>query len=141
MAVRDRSAAEILAGFALRLGNTPEAERAEAVRQIGRILLLRLHDRFGTSGPGTKQGQGGSILPGPHLYFRRPAPRRAAGARPGQKAKVGLGACVQREGNTFSFPNLAFDARQSSRDTPRAGCAARCSSSNAFTRSGTWSAA
>jgi OHCU decarboxylase len=50
MAVRDRSADEILAGFALRLGNTPEAERAEAVRQIGRILLLRLHDRFGTSG-------------------------------------------------------------------------------------------
>ena len=49
MAVRDRSAAEILAGFEARLGNTPEQERAEAVRQIGRILLLRLHDRFGTS--------------------------------------------------------------------------------------------
>ncbi|MFC7475582.1 2-oxo-4-hydroxy-4-carboxy-5-ureidoimidazoline decarboxylase [Dankookia sp. GCM10030260] len=49
MAVRDRSAAEILAAFTARLGNTPEAERAEAVRQIGRILLLRLHDRFGTT--------------------------------------------------------------------------------------------
>ena len=46
MAVRDRSAAEILAGFEARLGNTPEQERAEAVRQIGRILLLRLQDRF-----------------------------------------------------------------------------------------------
>lgn len=51
MAVRDRSAAEILAGFAARLGHTPEQERAEAVRQIGRILLLRLHDRFGTAAP------------------------------------------------------------------------------------------
>jgi OHCU decarboxylase len=51
MAVRDRSAAEILAGFAARLGNTPEQEQAEAVRQIGRILLLRLHDRFGTTAP------------------------------------------------------------------------------------------
>ena len=46
MAVRDRSAAEILAGFEARLGNTPEQERAEAVRQIARILLLRLQDRF-----------------------------------------------------------------------------------------------
>jgi OHCU decarboxylase len=51
MAVRDRSAAEILARFEARLGNTPAAERAEAVRQIGRILLLRLHDRFGTTAP------------------------------------------------------------------------------------------
>lgn len=51
MAVRDRSAAEILAAFAARLGNTPEQERAEAVRQIGRVLLLRLHDRFGTVAP------------------------------------------------------------------------------------------
>ncbi|TDH60062.1 2-oxo-4-hydroxy-4-carboxy-5-ureidoimidazoline decarboxylase [Dankookia rubra] len=46
MAVRDRGAAEILAGFEARLGNTPGQERAEAVRQIGRILLLRLQDRF-----------------------------------------------------------------------------------------------
>ncbi|MDO9711646.1 2-oxo-4-hydroxy-4-carboxy-5-ureidoimidazoline decarboxylase [Paracraurococcus lichenis] len=46
MAVRDRSAAEILSGFEARLGNAPEAERAEAVRQIERILLLRLRDRF-----------------------------------------------------------------------------------------------
>ncbi|MBK1658295.1 2-oxo-4-hydroxy-4-carboxy-5-ureidoimidazoline decarboxylase [Paracraurococcus ruber] len=46
MAVRDRSAAEILAGFEARLGNTPEQERAEAVRQIERILLLRLRDRY-----------------------------------------------------------------------------------------------
>lgn len=48
MAVRDRGAAEILASFTARLENTPEQERAEAVRQIGRVLLLRLHDRFGT---------------------------------------------------------------------------------------------
>jgi 2-oxo-4-hydroxy-4-carboxy--5-ureidoimidazoline (OHCU) decarboxylase len=49
MAVRGRGAAEILAAFEARLGNSPEAERAEAVRQIERILLLRLRDRFGTA--------------------------------------------------------------------------------------------
>ena len=46
MAVRERSATEILAAFEARLSNTAEAERAEAVRQIERILLLRLRDRF-----------------------------------------------------------------------------------------------
>lgn len=46
MAVRDRGAAEILAAFEARLGNDAAAERAEAVRQIERILLLRLRDRF-----------------------------------------------------------------------------------------------
>ena len=49
MAVRDRGAAEILTGFEARLGNTEAEERAEAVRQIERILLLRLRDRFGVS--------------------------------------------------------------------------------------------
>ena len=49
MAVRDRSAAEILAAFEARLGNSPAAERAEAVRQIERILLLRLRDRCGAA--------------------------------------------------------------------------------------------
>lgn len=46
MAVRGRGAAEILAAFEARLGNPPDAEREEAVRQVGRILLLRLRDRF-----------------------------------------------------------------------------------------------
>ena len=49
MAVRGRGAAEILAGFEHRLGQDAAAERAEAVRQIGLILLLRLRDRFGTA--------------------------------------------------------------------------------------------
>lgn len=47
MAVRGRSAAEILAAFEARLGNGAAEERAEAVRQVERILLLRLEDRFG----------------------------------------------------------------------------------------------
>ncbi len=52
MAVRGRGAAEIVAAFEARLANTVEAERAEAVRQIGRILLLRLEDRFGVGAAG-----------------------------------------------------------------------------------------
>jgi 2-oxo-4-hydroxy-4-carboxy-5-ureidoimidazoline decarboxylase len=47
MAVRGRGAAEILASFEARLGRDAATERAEAVRQIERILLLRLQDRFG----------------------------------------------------------------------------------------------
>ncbi len=41
-AVRGRSRADILAEFERRLGNEPEAEFAEALRQIERIALLRL---------------------------------------------------------------------------------------------------
>ncbi|WP_431272393.1 2-oxo-4-hydroxy-4-carboxy-5-ureidoimidazoline decarboxylase [Dankookia sp. P2] len=77
MAVRDRSAAEILAGFEARLGNTPEQERAEAVRQIGRILLLRLQDR--SRGLKRKQGWGGKkVFPPqapPFPFVRRLSPR------------------------------------------------------------------
>jgi OHCU decarboxylase len=51
MAVRDRSPREILAAFEARLsGGTAESEHAEALRQVERILLLRLRDRF--AGPG-----------------------------------------------------------------------------------------
>lgn len=44
MAVKGRSKAEILAAFERRLGNTPEAEFAEALAQVERIALLRLRD-------------------------------------------------------------------------------------------------
>ena len=47
MAVKGRRADEILAALEARLRNPPEDERTEAVRQVERILLLRLKDRLG----------------------------------------------------------------------------------------------
>lgn len=46
MAIKGRHRDEILAAFEARLANDPEAERAEALRQIERIALLRLQDRL-----------------------------------------------------------------------------------------------
>jgi OHCU decarboxylase len=50
MAVRGRRAAEILAAFEARLANGAAAEHEEALRQVERILLLRLEDRFAAGG-------------------------------------------------------------------------------------------
>ncbi len=47
MAVKGRRPAEILAALETRLCNPPAEEQAEAVRQVERILLLRLKDRLG----------------------------------------------------------------------------------------------
>lgn len=47
MAVRGIPATDILTAFDARLGRDVAAERAEALRQVGRILLLRLRDRLG----------------------------------------------------------------------------------------------
>ena len=47
MAVKGKRPAEILAALESRLGNTEAEERAEASRQVERILLLRLKDRLG----------------------------------------------------------------------------------------------
>ena len=47
MAVKGRQPAEIMAALEARLRNSAEEERAEAVRQVERILLLRLKDRLG----------------------------------------------------------------------------------------------
>ena len=47
MAVKGKRPAEILAALETRLHNPAAEERAEAVRQVERILLLRLRDRFG----------------------------------------------------------------------------------------------
>ena len=47
MAVRGRRPAEILAALEARLRNPAAEEQAEAVRQVERILLLRLKDRLG----------------------------------------------------------------------------------------------
>ena len=47
MAVKGRRPDEILAALEARLRNPPAEERAEAVRQVERILLLRLKDRLG----------------------------------------------------------------------------------------------
>ena len=47
MAVKGRRPAEILAALEARLRNAPPEERAEAARQVERILLLRLKDRLG----------------------------------------------------------------------------------------------
>jgi len=41
--------AEIIATFARRLGNPPDFERAEALRNIHRIAEIRLNDKFGVS--------------------------------------------------------------------------------------------
>jgi 2-oxo-4-hydroxy-4-carboxy--5-ureidoimidazoline (OHCU) decarboxylase len=46
MAARDRRPEEeILAAFEDRLGRDPAAEEEEALRQVERVLLLRLRDR------------------------------------------------------------------------------------------------
>jgi 2-oxo-4-hydroxy-4-carboxy-5-ureidoimidazoline decarboxylase len=47
MAVKGKSPAEILAALEARLHNAEAEERAEALRQVERILLLRLKDRLG----------------------------------------------------------------------------------------------
>ena len=47
LAVRGLSPEAILAAFEARMDNAPEAEREEALRQIERIILLRLKDRLG----------------------------------------------------------------------------------------------
>jgi len=47
MAVKGRRPVEILAALETRLHNPPAEEQAEAVRQVERILLLRLKDRLG----------------------------------------------------------------------------------------------
>ena len=47
MAVKGRRPDDILAALEARSNNPPEKERAEAVRQVERILLLRLKDRLG----------------------------------------------------------------------------------------------
>ncbi len=47
MAVKGKRPAEILAALETRLHNPAAEERAEAVRQVERILLLRLKDRLG----------------------------------------------------------------------------------------------
>lgn len=47
MAVKGKRPAEILAALESRLRNAEAEERAEAVRQVERILLLRLQDRLG----------------------------------------------------------------------------------------------
>ncbi len=47
IAVRDHDKAGILAAFHRRVGNTPEAEFAEACRQVERIAELRLTDMLG----------------------------------------------------------------------------------------------
>ena len=47
MAVKGKRPAEILAALEARLHNPAAEERAEAVRQVERILLLRLKDRLG----------------------------------------------------------------------------------------------
>ena len=46
VAVKGLTKAEILAAFEARIGNDPSAEHAEALRQVERILLLRLKDRM-----------------------------------------------------------------------------------------------
>ena len=47
LAVRGHDRASILAQWQRRLGNAPEAERAEALRQIERIARFRLEDLLG----------------------------------------------------------------------------------------------
>lgn len=46
MAVKGFTRTQIIEAFATRLGNTPEAEFVECLRQIGRIAALRLPDRI-----------------------------------------------------------------------------------------------
>ena len=47
MAMKGKRPDEILAALETRLRNPAEEERAEALRQVERILLLRLKDRLG----------------------------------------------------------------------------------------------
>jgi 2-oxo-4-hydroxy-4-carboxy--5-ureidoimidazoline (OHCU) decarboxylase len=47
MAVKGKRPAEILAALEARLHNSEAEELAEALRQVERILLLRLRDRLG----------------------------------------------------------------------------------------------
>ncbi len=47
VAVKGLSKAEIITAFEARIGNDPSAEHAEALRQVERIMLLRLKDRMG----------------------------------------------------------------------------------------------
>jgi 2-oxo-4-hydroxy-4-carboxy-5-ureidoimidazoline decarboxylase len=49
--VRDCTVDEILAGFAERLDSTPEAEEAEALRQVARIAWHRLRDEVTDGAP------------------------------------------------------------------------------------------
>lgn len=51
MAVKGIPAPDILAAFESRLGRDTATEWAEAVRQVGRILLLRLRDRMAATAP------------------------------------------------------------------------------------------
>lgn len=46
IAVRGHTPASVIAVLARRLANSPEAELEEALRQIDRIALIRLRDRF-----------------------------------------------------------------------------------------------
>jgi 2-oxo-4-hydroxy-4-carboxy-5-ureidoimidazoline decarboxylase len=46
MAIKGRTKSEILAAFAARVQNDPDAEFAEALRQIDAIARLRLADRL-----------------------------------------------------------------------------------------------
>jgi OHCU decarboxylase len=46
LAVRGHGKQEVLAAFEARLNNDPSTEHAEALRQVERILLLRLQDRM-----------------------------------------------------------------------------------------------
>ena len=46
VAVKGLSKDDILAAFEARIGNDPSAEHAEALRQVERIMLLRLQDRM-----------------------------------------------------------------------------------------------
>jgi 2-oxo-4-hydroxy-4-carboxy-5-ureidoimidazoline decarboxylase len=47
MAVKDKAPAEILAALEARLHNSAAEERSQALREVDRILLLRLKDRLG----------------------------------------------------------------------------------------------
>ena len=49
MAVKDRTPAEILAALEARLHNSEAEERSQALREVERILLLRLKGRLGES--------------------------------------------------------------------------------------------
>lgn len=53
LAVRGLTADAILAAYAARRDNPPDVERAEALRQIERILVLRIADRSGGDPPAT----------------------------------------------------------------------------------------
>jgi 2-oxo-4-hydroxy-4-carboxy-5-ureidoimidazoline decarboxylase len=58
IAVRGHTRASIIEAFASRLGNSPEAERAECLAQIARIALLRLQDRVAIVAPVDRRDHG-----------------------------------------------------------------------------------